>query len=82
MNTNGSGSSGRRESSRGKLARRALERQLEYQEKKAVHLRGHEEEVIAAMQGSSRRVRDLLEKFEPIAEDARVVEVGSARGAP
>jgi SAM-dependent methyltransferase len=77
MNTNGSGSSGRRESSRSKLARRALERQLEYQEKKAVHLRGHEEEVVAAMQGSSRRVRDLLEKFEPIAEDARVVEVGS-----
>lgn len=73
MNTNGNG----RESSRSKLARRALERQLQYQEKKAVHLRGREEEVIAAMQKSSRRVRDALEKFEPIADDARVVEVGS-----
>ncbi|HEU4794763.1 MAG TPA: class I SAM-dependent methyltransferase [Pyrinomonadaceae bacterium] len=71
MNTNGSGSVRR------KLAQRALERQLEYQEKKAVHLRGREEEVIAAMQKSSRRVRESLEKFEPIAKDARVVEVGS-----
>ena len=75
MSTNGNG--GRRESSRSKLARRALERQLAYQKKKAVHLRGHEDEVIAAMQKSSRRVRELLERFEPIAEDARVVEVGS-----
>ena len=71
MNTNGNGSVRR------KLAQRALERQLEYQEKKAVNLRGHEEEVIAAMQKSSRRVRDRLEQFEPIAEDARVIEVGS-----
>lgn len=71
MNTNGNGSLRR------KLAQRALERQLAYQEKKAVHLRGHEDDVIAAMQKSSRRVRDALEKFEPIAEDARVIEVGS-----
>jgi SAM-dependent methyltransferase len=71
MNTNGNGSI------RSKLARRALERQLEYQEKKAVHLRGHEEEVIAAMQKSSRRVRERLEKFKSIAEEARVIEVGS-----
>jgi SAM-dependent methyltransferase len=71
MNTNGHGSL------RQKLARRALERQLEYQQKKAVHLRGREEEVIAAMQRSSRRVRELLEKFATIADDARVIEVGS-----
>lgn len=71
MNTNGHGLFRR------KLAQRALERQLAYQEKKAVHLRGHEDEVIAAMQKSSRRVRDALERFEPIAEDARVIEVGS-----
>ena len=62
---------------RKKLARRALERQLEYQEKKAEQLRGHEDEVIAAMQRSSRRVRELLEKFQPVANDARVIEVGS-----
>lgn len=64
-------------SSRKKLAGRALERQLEYQQKKAQHLKGHEEEVIAAMQRSSRRVRELLEKFQTIADDARVIEVGS-----
>ena len=71
MNTNGSSPVRR------KLAQRALERQLAYQKKKAVHLRGHEDEVIAAMQRSSRRVRELLETFEPIAEEARVIEVGS-----
>jgi SAM-dependent methyltransferase len=62
---------------RRKLAQRALERQLAYQQHKAQHLRGHEEEVVAAMMRSSRRVRDLLEQFRPIAKDARVIEVGS-----
>src|SRR5688500_4520298 len=71
MNTNGHGPVRR------KLARRARERQLKYQEKKAQHLKGHEEEVIAAMRRSSRRVRELLETFQTIAEDARVIEVGS-----
>jgi SAM-dependent methyltransferase len=62
---------------RRKLAQRALERQLAYQQNKAEQLRGHEEEVIAAMTKSSRRVRDLLEQFQPIPRDARVIEVGS-----
>jgi SAM-dependent methyltransferase len=62
---------------RRKLARRALERQLTYQQNKAEKLRGHEDEVIDAMKRSSRRVRELLETFQPIAGDARVVEVGS-----
>jgi SAM-dependent methyltransferase len=62
---------------RQKLARRALERQLSYQQKKALQLRGREEEVILAMQRSSRRVRETLEKFARIAEEARVIEVGS-----
>ena len=62
---------------RRKLAQRALERQLAYQQKKAQQLRGHEEEVIVAMTKSSRRVRDLLEDFQPIPKDARVIEVGS-----
>lgn len=66
-----------RESTRRKLAQRALERQLAYQRHKAQHLRGHEAEVIASMTKSSRRVRDLLEQFQPIAKDARVIEVGS-----
>jgi SAM-dependent methyltransferase len=77
MNTNGHGSAARRESSRRKLARRALERQLEYQQKKAQQLRGREEEVIVAMQQASLRVRELLETFQPVAHNARVVEVGS-----
>jgi SAM-dependent methyltransferase len=71
MNANGN------KSTRRKLARRALERQLEYQEKKAQHLKGHEAEVIAAMQRSSQRVRDVLETYQTIADDARVIEVGS-----
>ncbi|HEU4435115.1 MAG TPA: class I SAM-dependent methyltransferase [Pyrinomonadaceae bacterium] len=62
---------------RRKLAQRALERQLIYQQHKAQHLCGHEEEVIAAMMTSSRRVRDLLESFQPVPQDARVIEVGS-----
>src|SRR6476659_2082304 len=62
---------------RRKLAQRALERQLAYQQHKAEHLRGHEDEVIVAMTKSSRRVRDLLEAFQPIQSDARVIEVGS-----
>lgn len=66
-----------REATRRKLAHRALERQLAYQQYKAQHVRGHEEEVIAAMKKSSRRVRDLLEKFQPISPGARVIEVGS-----
>lgn len=71
MNTNGHGSVRKR------LAQRALERQLEYQHKKAQHLKGREEEVILAMQRSSRRVRQLVETFQTIPHDARVVEVGS-----
>ena len=60
-----------------KLAQRALERQLAYQERKAEQVRGHEDEVIAAMKRSSQRVRELLETFQPISTDARVIEVGS-----
>ncbi len=77
MNTNGHGPVTGPESTQKKLARRALERQLEYQEKKAQHLKGREEEVILAMERSSKRVRDLLETFQTIADDARVIEVGS-----
>src|SRR6185295_17069814 len=65
------------ESTRKKLAQRALERQLEYQQRKAEHVRGREEEIIAAMKKSSRRVRERLETFQSIRPDARVIEVGS-----
>ena len=66
-----------REATQRKLARRALERQLAYQQRKAEHVRGREDEIIAAMRRSSRRVREVLETFQTIAPDARVVEVGS-----
>ncbi|HKU77669.1 MAG TPA: class I SAM-dependent methyltransferase [Pyrinomonadaceae bacterium] len=66
-----------RDRTRQKLAHRALERQLAYQERKAEHVRGHEDEVINAMKRSSHRVRELLETFQPISSDARVIEVGS-----
>lgn len=60
-----------------KRARRALERQLEYQERKAKTVVGREPEIIAAMQRSSKRVRDLIESYKPIDNSARVIEVGS-----
>jgi SAM-dependent methyltransferase len=68
---------GWRDEMRRRLAQRALERQLAYQQRKAEHVRGREEEIIAAMTRSSHRVRDLLETFQPIKPDARVIEVGS-----
>src|SRR5215218_5848102 len=62
---------------RRRLARRALERQLAYQQQKAQHLHGREDDMVLAMMKSSRRVRELLESFQPIPENARVIEVGS-----
>ena len=66
-----------RESTQRKLAQRALARQLAYQQRKAENLRGREEVVISAMMRSSRRVREILESFQTIKSDARVIEVGS-----
>jgi SAM-dependent methyltransferase len=57
-------------------AARALDRQLEYQRDKAVRVKGREQQVVAAMIAHSREVRDKLEKVQPIAEEARVLEVG------
>jgi SAM-dependent methyltransferase len=62
---------------RQKLAQRALERQLAYQQRKAEHVRGREDEIISSMKRSSQRVREVLETFQPINPDARVIEVGS-----
>src|ERR1044072_8771693 len=62
---------------REKLAHRALERQLAYQERKAVHARGREDEIVNAMKRASHHVRELLETFQPISANARVIEVGS-----
>jgi SAM-dependent methyltransferase len=58
-------------------ARRALERQLDYQRKKADGLRGHEAEIMAGMASHSAAVRDKLTALRPIPDGARVLEVGS-----
>ena len=58
-------------------AKRALARQLTYQEKKADRIRGNEHELLLAMQRASSKVRAILESAHPIDPDARVLEVGS-----
>lgn len=60
-----------------KRARRALDRQLEYQEQKAESLKGIEREVLLDMFARARAVRQKLETIKPIPEDSRVLEVGS-----
>jgi SAM-dependent methyltransferase len=57
-------------------AERALDRQLDYQRRKADRVKGHEQELIAEMMAHSRRVRQKLEAVAPIPSDARVLEVG------
>ena len=59
-----------------KRAGRALERQLDYQRAKAGRLRGHEAEKVADMIQHSRHVRERIERIRPVADDARVLEVG------
>jgi len=68
---------GRAERARVRRARRALERQLEYQRAKAEKARGRESEIIDAMRRHSSRVRALLEDVRPIPPASRVLEVGS-----
>ena len=58
-------------------ARRAFERQLEYQQRKAVHLRGTERGIMASMERHSAEVRAKLEAIRPIAPDSKILEVGS-----
>ncbi|HLA11331.1 MAG TPA: methyltransferase domain-containing protein [Pyrinomonadaceae bacterium] len=58
-------------------AQRALARQLLYQRRKATKLRGHEAEVIQAMQLASQRVRRKLEQFRTFTSETRVAEIGS-----
>ncbi len=68
---------GLRESGLRRRADRALERQLAYQRAKADRVNGREQEVVAAMIADSNKVRQTLEAIRPIADDARVLEVGS-----
>ncbi len=58
-------------------ARRALDRQLDYQRRKASSIEGYEPELIAQMAAHSLAVRRKLERVAPIPDQARVLEVGS-----
>lgn len=58
-------------------AQRALQRQLDFQQKKSTAFAGHEPEVMAAMKRSSERIRSLLETYKSIGSDCRVIEIGS-----
>lgn len=65
------------EAATSRRARRALDRQLDYQRAKAAGLRGHEAEKMAAMAARSKLIRDRIHAVHPIGDDARVIEVGS-----
>ena len=58
-------------------AKRALTRQLAYQEKKSASVRGREPEIILNMERSSANVRSTIESVFPIDRNAHVLEVGS-----
>lgn len=58
-------------------AKRALARQLAYQEKKAASISGREDEIVSNMKLASAHVRAVLESFHPIKKEAKVLEVGS-----
>src|ERR687893_2915001 len=68
---------GHAETAKQRRARRALERQLDYQRAKAAKARGHAADYVEAMRQRSARVREKLERVRAVAEDARVLEVGS-----
>jgi SAM-dependent methyltransferase len=68
---------GHAETAKQRRARRALERQLDYQRAKAAKAKGHEADYVAAMRQRSARVREKLERVRAISPDARVLEVGS-----
>jgi SAM-dependent methyltransferase len=61
----------------GRRAKRALERQLDYQRSKASSVQGREDEIMAAMAAHSSSVRHKLERVKPISAAASVLEVGS-----
>lgn len=58
-------------------ARRALERQLDYQRAKAERIKGHEQALMQAMADHSAEVVRKLAAVQEMPADARVLEVGS-----
>lgn len=67
----------RRGSTRRRQARRALERQLDYQRQKSRRARGHEDDYAEAMTRHAAEVRRKIEAVRPLGSDPRVLEVGS-----
>jgi ubiquinone/menaquinone biosynthesis C-methylase UbiE len=57
--------------------KRALERQLEYQEKKSKELVKNDDEFLLNIFARARAIRQKLEAIQPIPASARVLEVGS-----
>jgi len=57
--------------------RRALERQLEYQEEKAESIKNQERQIVTQIIQKAISVRQKLERIKPISPEARVLEVGS-----
>jgi SAM-dependent methyltransferase len=68
---------GWRERVRRRKAERALERQLRYQQAKAVRMRERAPQLVAAKREATRRVRALIEGLRELPPAARVLEVGS-----
>ena len=60
-----------------KRSRRAMERQLEYQQRKAALIRNQEASIIASMMARSRRLHERLERIQPLPIATRALEVGS-----
>ena len=58
-------------------ARRAIERQLEYQRHRSDALKGHEAQMMASMAEHSSAVQAKLASIQPIPPGAHVLEVGS-----
>ncbi len=58
-------------------ARRALERQLDYQRAKAERIKGHEQALMQAMADHSAEVARKLAAVQEMPANARVLEVGS-----
>ncbi len=57
--------------------RRALERQLDYQEDKSASFSGHEDEMVRANFVRSQQIRRKIESVKPFCESDKILEVGS-----
>lgn len=58
-------------------ARRAMERQLEYQEKKAKTISNSEKDILLNLMLRAQTIQQRLEKIKPISENDNILEVGS-----